>query len=99
MTKPDKKHWIVVLVYGGLLCLSVVVFLREPNRDTGGVQRLIGGFQLLGPTIGTFLLVGFTVVQMVGKRISPACGMGAIALLVAVSLLCLALTIPIMMHI
>jgi hypothetical protein len=98
MTKSDKKHWIVVLIYGGLLCLSLVAFLREPNPNPGGFD-LNGLFQILGPTIGTFVLMGFTVVQMVGKRISLACGIGAIALLVVVSFLCLAMTLPIMMHI
>ena len=98
MTKSEKKHWIVVLIYGGLLCLSLVAFLKEPNWRVGGIAWN-GLFLCLGSTIGTFLLVGFTVLQMIGKRISLACGMGAVALLVVVSFMCMALTMPILMGI
>ncbi len=98
MTKSDKKHWIVVLVYGVLLFISLVVFLKEANWRIGGLAWNLA-FQVFGPTIGTIVLAGFTLVQMVGKRISLACGLGAIAFLVSVSFMCLAMTIPIMMHI
>ena len=94
MTKSDKKHWIVVLIYAALLLISLVVFLKELYWRTGGTDWN-GPFQVFGPTLGTFLLVGFTTVQMVGKRISLACGFGSIALLVAVSLIYLIFLAPI----
>lgn len=98
MTKSDKKHWIVVLIYGSLLLISLGVFLKEPRWRIGGIAWN-GLFQGLGPTLGTFLLVGFTTLQMVGKRISLACGFGSIAFLIVISFICLALTLPIMMSI
>ena len=91
MTKADKKHWMVASIYGALLCISLVVFLQNPRR------QIAFAAQLAGPTIGTFVLLGFTMVQMAGKRISLACGIGAIVFLVAISVMCLALTMPIYM--
>jgi hypothetical protein len=100
MSKADKWHWIVVIVYDGLLCLSLVSFLKNPNPHPGRVGPDWNAlFQIFGPTLGTFLLVGFTIWRMVGKNISMICGIGAIALLVVVSLVCLALSMRIMMHI
>ena len=93
MTKSDKKHWIVALIYGVLLCLSLFAFLKNPHCKIAGIA------QILGPTIGTIVLAGFMMVQMAGKRISLACGIGAIAFLVVISFICMALTIPIMMGI
>jgi len=100
MTKADKRHWIVVLVYDGLLCLSLVAFLKNPNPYPGGGRPDLNAlFQIFGPTLGTCLLVGFTVGRMAGKSISMACGLGAIALLIVVSFICLALSMSIMMRI
>lgn len=55
MTKADKRHWIVVLVYGGLLCLSLVAFLKEPKWEIAFAA------QLVGPTFGTFAFLGVTL--------------------------------------
>ncbi len=60
MTNSDKKHWIVVLVYGALLCISLVAFLKNPHFRIAGIA------QILGPTIGTIVLAGFMMVQKAG---------------------------------
>jgi hypothetical protein len=99
MSKKDKTHWIVVIIYISLLCISLVVFMKNPNPKPTVGPYWNGLFQCLGPTIGTFLLVGLSVLKMAGKKISLFCGIGTIALLVVVSFICLALTMPIMMHI
>ena len=91
MTKSDKKHWIVVLVYTGLLLISLVVFIKEPNWKIGGIAWN-AYFLSLASTLGPFLLVGFTSVQMIGKWISRTCGFGSIACLIAASFICLAVT-------
>ena len=96
MTNSAKKHWMVVLAYGGLLCISLIVFLKEPNWRIG-LTAWNGLFQLVGPTIGTFVLMTVIVIQMARKKISLASGICAIVFLAAVSYMCLAFTIPIMM--
>lgn len=88
MNRWEKTHWIIVLVYDGLLCLSLVAFLREPRL------RIASFATALGPTIGTIVLVGVTLAHMAGKRISVASGLCVIAFLVAVSLVCLVLASP-----
>ncbi len=99
MTTSDKRHFIVIYAYAGLLLISLVVFLKAPNgRRIGGVDWN-GLFQCIGPTVGTLSLVIFTTVQMIRERISLACGAGSFACLIVVSFICLVRTIPILMHI
>jgi hypothetical protein len=96
MTISEKRHWIVVLAYSGLLGLSLVLFFADANRRIGRVAWN-ALFQAFAPTIGTGVLLLGTLVQMVRARISVLNGIAAIVLIVAVSFVCLALTIPIMM--
>ena len=98
MTKSDKNHWIIVLVYNSLLLISLMVFLREPNLRIGG-RDCIGLILVVGPSIGTILLVGFFTLQMAGKRISLVCGLSSIAFLILVSLICWKVMIPIIEHV
>ena len=88
VTKADKTHWTIVLAYGGLLGISLAAFLGAPSWRIAAIALLFG------PTIGTILLAGFTLVQMAGRRISLACGVGAVVFLVAVSFICLVLAAP-----
>lgn len=92
MNRCEKIHWIIILVYEGLLCLSVATFLKDPFSSP-----MIASFTaMFGPTIGTIILVGVTLVHIAGRRIRPACGLCAIALLAAVALVCLVLAVPLM---
>ena len=93
MTKSDKKHWIVILVYSSLLLISLLVYLKEPNWRIGGIPWNFL-FQTFVPTLGTLFLVIFTAMQMVRKRISQTCGFCSIACLLAVSFICLFVTMP-----
>ncbi len=95
MTPLEKSHWRLVLFYAGLLALSALAFVVYPNSMMGPNWNLLS--QMSGPTIGTLLLSGFTLMRVVGGRVSTVNGLAAILLLVAVSFGCLALTVPIMM--
>ncbi len=92
MNRWEKIHWIIILVYEGLLCLSLVTFLKDP----GSSPKIASFATALGPTIGTIILVGVTLVHIAGRRMRPACGLCVIAFLVAVSLVCLILAVPLM---
>lgn len=93
MTKNEKKLWSVVLAYGGLLIVSVFV---DPNWGVEGVASNLT-FWILGPTLGTFLLLVGTLALVAGRKISIQSGIAAVVFLVAVSLVCLSVTVPIMM--
>jgi len=90
MNKWEKTHWIVILIYEGFVCLSVLIYVKDPPSSSG----ITAFTAALGPTIGTIILVGITLMHMAGKRIRPACGLWAIALLVVVSLVCLIRAVP-----
>lgn len=95
MRSIEKKHWSVVITYSGLLIVSVFV---NPLWPFGRVAWN-GLFQVFGPTLGTVLLTAGTLILMIGRRISAVNGIAAVALLIVVSLVCLAFTIPVMMHV
>jgi hypothetical protein len=97
VTPLEKSHWRLVLFYVGLLALSALAFVAYPNPMMS--PNWNGLFQIFGPTIGTLLLSGFTLMRVVGGRVSIVNGVAAILLLVAISFGCLALTMPIMMGI
>jgi hypothetical protein len=96
MSNSDRMCWATVLFYDALLCLSLVTFLHGPFAFA---LDLNGLFQLVGPTIGTLLLVVTLGFQMQKGRISRTSGFLAIASLIVISFLCLALTMPIFMGI
>lgn len=93
MPKSDKNYLMIVVVYTILLLISLLVFLKEPNWRVGGIGWN-GLFLVLGSTLGAVLFMGYTTVQMVGKKISLVCGIGSISCLAAVSLICLILIAP-----
>jgi len=95
MSSMEKKHWSVVFAYSGLLVVSVFVHPLWPFR--GVAWNML--FQVYGPTLGTVLLVGGTVMLMINRKISIVNGITAIVFLIVVSLGCLAFTIPVMMHV
>ena len=92
MNRWEKIHWTIILAHEGLLCSSLVAVLKvsvfKPLYSTAFLTLSFGS------TIGTIILVGITLVHMVGKRISLAGGLGVIALLVTVSFVCLVLAFP-----
>lgn len=92
MNRWEKIHWIVILVYEGLLCLCVAAFVKAP-ASSPPIAALASA---IGPTIGTIILVGVTVMHVAGRRIRPICGVCAIAVLVTVALVCLKLAVPLM---
>ena len=83
----------MMIVYNGLLLMSLVVFLSDPGPNFG----LSGTLVLFGPTFGSPVLAAVTVVQMLRKKITVANGLGAIALLTTVSFVCIALAFSIFM--
>jgi hypothetical protein len=95
MRASEKRHWMVVLVYTGLLCLSLLLFPANPEWRIGRIAWN-AAFQLLGSTIGTGILLAGKLTQMVGARVSVLHGVVTVVLLAGVSFVCLALTIPIM---
>ncbi len=95
MSSIEKKHWSVVIVYAGLLILSVFV---DPNWRVNGVAWNLT-FWILGPTFGTLLLSAGTLVLVARRKVSIRNGIVAIAFLIVVSLICLFLTVPIMMSV
>ena len=99
MTSSEKNHWRVVLTYGGLLVISLLVFLVHPNWRRPGGAAWNDLFQILGPTIGTFVLSAIMLVRMAGRKISLVNGILAVLLLAAISLGCLAVTMPIFMRV
>ncbi len=100
MTYHAKGCWALVLLYGSMLCLSLVVFLVEPNPHPGSGEPMWNAvFQLLGPTLGTLIFVVALCVQILRARISLVSGLIAILFLVAISILCLVLAGPILMSV
>ena len=95
MSSMEKKYWIISVAYCVLLTVSV---FANPNGPAGGVAWY-GLFQMFGPTLGTILLSGGTLILMTRRKISVVNGVVAIVFLVVVSLVCLAFTIPVMMHV
>ncbi|MHC4301882.1 MAG: hypothetical protein ACYS7Y_31860 [Planctomycetota bacterium] len=85
MTKSDKRHWAIALVYGGLLLLSMaVLWERAPEPPSGIASSAV----VLCPVLVTPPLVVYLLVQMAFRRVSPACAIGTIAFVVVVSLYC-----------
>lgn len=98
MRDVEKGHWKLILIYGGVLCVSLLVFLARPDWRAGGVAWN-SLFQVFGPTVGTVVLCGITVARMVTTKISPATGIASMGLLAVISGACLAVTLPMMMHV
>jgi len=96
MTVSEKRYWIIILAYCGLLCVSLLLFLAEPDWRIGAVAWN-ALFQAFGPTVGTIILLLVALVQMARRNISVLNGVGGIMLIMAVSFVCLLLTVPIMM--
>jgi len=96
MTPNEKGLWGVVASYAALLGLSA--FVIDPNWRVGGIASNLL-FWMVGPTIGTALLAGATLILMISGKISVTNGVTAILFLIAVSVVCLAFTIPMMMSI
>ena len=95
MSRTEKKQWSVVITYSGLLIVSVFV---NPLWPFGRVAWN-GLFQIFGPTLGTVLLSAGTLILMARRKISVRNGIAAIAFLAIISVVCLALTVPAMMHV
>ncbi len=95
MASNEKRHWCITVGYAALLVASA---LTSPHWSIGDLLRN-GLLQILAPTVGTLVLSAGTLVLMLRRRISIAHGVASIVLLVAVSLVCLCITIPPMMHI
>ncbi len=93
MIHAEKKHWCIVVGYAGLLIASI---FGDVNWRVGGVAWN-GLFQAFGPTLGTLVLSTGTLFLMMRKRISIAHGLASVMLLIAISLLCLVVTVPVMM--
>ena len=96
MTVSEKRYWIIILAYCGLLCVSLLLFLAEPDWRIGAVAWN-ALFQAFGPTVGTIILLLVALVQMARRKISVLNGVGGIMFIMAVSFVCLLLTVPIMM--
>ena len=90
MTKADKTHWKIVLVYGGLLFWSLAVLLLRP-ADPRFFRSVAQFLLIFGPAFVTPPLAVLLLIRMVLKRISLACGIGTIVFLAIVSSICLAL--------
>jgi len=96
MTVSEKRYWIIILAYCGLLCVSLLLFFAEPDWRIGAVAWN-ALFQAFGPTVGTIILLLVALVQMARRNISVLNGVSGIMLIMAVSFVCLLLTVPIMM--
>ncbi len=95
MSRSDRDYWIIILSYSGFLCLSLAVFLLAP----AGIAAVTVFPVTLGPMVGSPILALISVVQMLRKKITVATGVGSIAVLAAVSFVCIMLTFPILMGI
>lgn len=95
MTVSEKRYWIILLTYCGLLCLSLLLFVADPDWRIG-VIAWNGLFQMFGPTVGTIVLLLVTLAQLARRKISVLNGVVGMILLMAVSFVCLFLTVPIM---
>ncbi|HSW02469.1 MAG TPA: hypothetical protein VLI39_20060 [Sedimentisphaerales bacterium] len=96
MTVSEKRYWIILLTYCGLLCLSLLLFVADPDWRIGTVAWN-AFFQVFGPTVGTIVLLLVTLVQLARRKISVLNGVVGMILLMAVSFVCLFLIVPIMM--
>ncbi len=88
MTKTDKRHWQLVLVYGGAQLLALVVLTTTLPGEP--YLRLIRSVPILGSVFVTPPLAVLLLMRMVFKRISLACGIGTIVFLAVVWLICMA---------
>jgi len=89
VTKADKRHWQIVLVYGGGQLLALVVLLTTLPGES--YHSLIRSLPVLGSIFITPPLAVLLLMRMVFKRISTACGIGTIVFLVVVWLICMAM--------
>jgi hypothetical protein len=99
MNNLGRKFWVIVLIYALCLGVSLAVFWKNPNPHPGRGPDGNALFRLLGPTLGSLILVIIMLVKMARGRISLVAGAGAILVLAVVSILCLARSMPIMMGI
>ena len=89
MTKADKRHWQIVLVYGGAQLLALVVLMTTMPGEP--YFRILGRVPILCPVFITPPLAALLLIRMALKRISLACGVGTIIFLVVISFICLAM--------
>ena len=85
-----------MVVHNALLCMSLATFFLS---GPGPGFELSVGLQFFGPLLGSPVLGVISIVWMAKRRIGLASGLGGLALLTVVSLVCLAKTMPVFMGI